>query len=171
MIEAAIAALAAHSPQPPAEVRQAQVLDQSSVDIVAACLVGEAGGEKDAKRGMQAVMNVIANRAGGDRSKFVAVCLKRKQFSMFNRATGKRPRTTVAKVTDQYRKHPLWATAQQLVKRAAVGSLEDITGQAKFYHEVSINPDWARPDRKTVDIGNHRFYRESLADTLLRRLL
>lgn len=120
---------------------------------------------------MQAVMNVIANRAGGDYRRFVAVALRPKQFSMFNRATSKTPTQTVDQVVDLYRRHPRWQQAQMLVRQAAAGTLADVTGRANHYHAQSVSPSWANPKHRTAQIGNHLFYRESLADRLLRDLI
>lgn len=154
---------------PPAHVQQAKVMDQRSLDIVTAALVGEAGGE--GLKGLQAVMNVIANRAGGDYRKFATEVLKPKQFSMFNRATGRRPSKTVTQVVNSYRGHPLWAQAQYFVRHAAAGTLPDLTGKASHYHARSVNPAWAKTQKRTTQVGKHLFYRESVADQLLRQLL
>ena len=139
------------------------------MDILTACLVGEAGGE--GPRGMQAVMNVIVNRAGGDYRKFSAVALRPKQFSMFNRATGRSPSKTVAQVVDLYRRHPLWAQAHLYVRHAVAGTLPDVTSKAKFYHAQQVSPKWANPKNRTTQVGKHLFYKESLAERLLKELL
>lgn len=154
---------------PPAKVRQAPVLDQRQMDVLAACLVGEAGGE--GPRGMQAVMNVIVNRSGNDYLKFSAVALRPKQFSMFNKATGSKPTKTVAQIIDQYRNHPLWAQAHLYVRDAVAGTLPDVTVNAKFYHAQRVAPKWANPKNRTAQVGNHVFYKESVAERLLRQLL
>ena len=167
VIEAAHAAVPAH---PPALVRQAEKgVDRSSQDIVAACLVGEAGGE--GAQGMQAVMNVIYNRAGGHASKFAKVALKPRQFSMFNRTQGKHPARSVAQVVAAAKKHPCWEQARVMVQQAASGRLADITRGANHYHEKSISPEWADPKCMTVQIGRHVFYRNSVAEQLLSFLV
>ena len=35
----------------------------------------------------------------------------------------------------------------------------DITDCATFYHEDSITPSWAKSKIKTIEIGDHIFYR------------
>jgi len=131
----------------------------SSVErqIVAACLIGEAGGE--GTKGMQAVMNVIANRAGGDPSKFAAICLKPYQFSMFNSATVSR-KEKLGNIVAKMAKHNRWGEALGIVDQAASGTLKDDTKGAKYYHAPSVSPR-SKPWRNlqpVTKIGSHQFY-------------
>lgn len=122
-----------------------------AIDIIAATLVGEAGGE--GREGMQAVMNVIMNRAKGDITKAPKVCLKHKQFSMWN---GKQ----VNDIVPSAKKHKKWNEAVELVNMAKAGKLNDITGGADFYYNPKLaKPDWAKIFTKTTTIGNHIFYK------------
>jgi len=124
----------------------------SSADIIAATLIGEAGGE--GVTGMHAVLNVIMNRSRGNFNLARSVCLKRKQFSMWNDAPDR------AKVVSSAKKHPRWAEAVALVNQARTGTLGDITSGSKFYYaHKKVTPSWSNPkvfERKTV-IGNHTF--------------
>ncbi|MGF1609740.1 MAG: cell wall hydrolase [Kiloniellales bacterium] len=124
------------------------------VDIVARTIWGEARGEGN--RGMQAVANVIANRAarpGWWGSDFISVCMKPYQFSAWNSNdpnSGKAARVTEADA--QFR------VALDLAGKAVAGVLPDITGGATHYHTHAVSPGWASSLRKTADIGNHVFY-------------
>jgi hypothetical protein len=121
-------------------------------EIVAATLIGEAGGEGD--EGMQAIMNVIMNRATNDFTHASAVCLKKSQFSMWN---GKQSSTD--NVVASAKSHSKWNKAVELVKKAEAGKLEDITGGADFYfNPKKAMPEWAKKFIKTKVIGNHVFY-------------
>ncbi len=55
-----------------------------------------------------------------------------------------------------------WRNAQILAARILTGELRlaDTTGDAVNYHAVSVSPDWSGLE-KTVQIGNHVFYRNS----------
>lgn len=130
----------------------------SSSDIITATLIGEAGGE--GVTGMHAVLNVIMNRAKGNYSLARSICLKRKQFSMWNNAPDR------ARVVANARKHPQWAEAVALVNQARGGALSDITKGSKLYYaQNKVTPYWADPkifERKEV-IGNHTFGRAKSA--------
>lgn len=54
-----------------------------------------------------------------------------------------------------------WKTAQVLAARILTGEvrLADATGDATHYHTTAVQPDWSGL-QKTVQIGNHIFYRE-----------
>lgn len=139
-------------PAPPAEIRRA-VISQNDIDVVAACLVGEAGGE--GTKGMQAVMNVISNRARGKAEAMRGVVLKPKQFSVFNGAK-------VADVVAKMKRHPMFAQASMIVRNSMMGNLPDITGRATHYHAHSVNPSWAKSMKVTGTLGGHKFYKESV---------
>jgi spore germination cell wall hydrolase CwlJ-like protein len=56
-----------------------------------------------------------------------------------------------------------WLRAQVLAARILTGeeSLRDVTGGATSFHAVSVQPDWANDLQRTVQIGNHIFYRHA----------
>lgn len=155
-------------PPPPAMVQKAEAAIKYS-DIVAAALIGEAGGE--GYKGMQAVMNVIMNRVkGGDPFRgAVNVVLKPKQFSFFdeyNAGTVK-----MHDIITKASKHPRWAEAKELALVGMRGKLEDITGGATHYHVTKgpskVKPYWSSPQfggknkeaLATNTIGSHTFFR------------
>ena len=54
-----------------------------------------------------------------------------------------------------------WVVARLLAAKIMTGAvrLGDITENATSYHAVSVDPRWAAALQKTVQIGNHIFYR------------
>lgn len=129
-------------------------MTDNQTDYLARTIWGEARGE--GTRGMQAVGNVILNRVklgGWYGASIKDVVLKPHQFSAWN-------------VGDPNREKMLNATGAQLVEATKIakqlqnGNLTDITGGATNYHATNISPSWAKKMTKTVQIGNHIFYKE-----------
>ncbi len=56
-----------------------------------------------------------------------------------------------------------WLRAQILAARILTGEegLNDVTGGATSFHAVSVLPDWASELQRTVQIGNHVFYKNA----------
>jgi spore germination cell wall hydrolase CwlJ-like protein len=56
-----------------------------------------------------------------------------------------------------------WAEAKLLAAKILVGAVQlgDITDDATSFHATDVQPDWAGQMLKTVQIGNHVFYRET----------
>ena len=126
-------------------------------EVIAACLVLEAGGEGE--KGMQAVMNVIQNRAKGDPGRFYAEVTRPQQFSAFNRTSGLFFRDFTP-ILRKARQSPAWPAAKELVKRAFDHELPDITGGATYFCAAGRSlPAWAHGLVPTVTIGAHRFMR------------
>jgi spore germination cell wall hydrolase CwlJ-like protein len=61
-----------------------------------------------------------------------------------------------------------WRSAEILAARILTGetALRDITGDATHFHAVSVAPDWAGNMERTVQIGNHIFYRRARSHAL-----
>jgi spore germination cell wall hydrolase CwlJ-like protein len=124
---------------------------------------GEARGE--GARGMQAVLNVIGNRAnnpGWWGRDFVSVCLMQSrgihQFSCWNARD-----PNAAKINAVTASDPDLAAAILLARQLAAGTLVDITGGAdSYYARGSQRPAWATSDRMTCSIGHHTFFRVGL---------
>lgn len=130
-------------------------------DIIAATLVDEAGGEKDAKRGMQAVLNVISKRAKGNLRQSAAECLKPYQFSGWNSVKVSNI-DSVNKFINSKRSHPKFKIAMSLVNELKDGKLEDITKKADHFLATRLidtdkEPGWYNKKKVTVTIGNHTF--------------
>ena len=116
--------------------------------IVATTLILEAGGEYD-EGSLEAVYEVIYNRAIKKNQSFSEVCLARKQFSCWN---GKDIDKTIEKAS----KHPRWNEA---LKIAYSDPTTNYTKGADHYHADYVDPYWAKSMKKTVKIGRHIFYK------------
>lgn len=139
-----------------------QQINEHDLDILARTIWGEARGEGYA--GMQAVANVVINRfelaqkSPAKARQFGAtirdVCLKRKQFSAWNKNDPNYKRVIAVDETDRQ-----YVTALYLAERAINGTLPDITGGADHYHTQFIAPSWSRGQTAVASVGNHKFFR------------
>ena len=139
----------------PADAKLAAHKTEAVIDILARTLWGEARGEGTI--GMQAVANVIINRAANPSwwgSNIMQVCRRPYQFSCWN--DGDPNRSQLKSVTE---KDLYFATALRIACRAAYGALEDITNGADHYHAAGITPGWAKGQTPVAVIGNHIFYK------------
>lgn len=132
-------------------------------DIIAATLVDEAGGERDAERGMTAVLNVLMKRGKGDFRRAGAECLKPKQFSGWN-PVNKSDMNSVNRYIESKRKHAKFPLALKLAAQARSGNLKDITGGADHFDNMELTksrsgkfPSWYDPKKVTAKIGNTTF--------------
>lgn len=66
---------------------------------------------------------------------------------------------------DKPRSQHAWAESRLLAAKIMTGAvpLGDITDDATNYHAVSVDPAWAGHLIRTVQIGNHIFYRRPVA--------
>jgi spore germination cell wall hydrolase CwlJ-like protein len=67
------------------------------------------------------------------------------------------------------RKSPVaWHSTEILAARILAGqiALRDITGDATHFHAISVSPDWADNMERTVQIGNHIFYKRARSHAL-----
>lgn len=115
-------------------------------EIVAAVLIGEAGGE--GARGMEAVHEVVENRAALHHLTEVSVVTKSEQFSCLN---GTSVRSLVAKA----KRHPRWKLALEI---AAGKHPTHLANGATHYDVKTRRPSWSRGLRPVAIIGNHAFY-------------
>ena len=143
------------------QVRQPYTVE----DVIAATIVDEAGGEKNALEGMQAVLNVIMNRVNGDVRKAAMQCLKPYQFSGWNKIN-KKDTEDIKQFIDSKKSHSKFKTALDLVNQAKSGSLKDITKGANHFLNVQLTkqqrkggnlPSWYNKDKVVADIGRHQF--------------
>ncbi len=129
-------------------------MTDDQTDYLARTIWGEARGE--GARGMQAVGNVILNRVsrgGWYGASIKDVVLKPYQFSAWNAADPNRQKMLNATDADLRQ-------ARTIALQLQAGTLPDITGGATNYHATSVSPAWAKKMTKTVQIGNHIFYKE-----------
>lgn len=120
----------------------------SDAEIVAATIILEAGGEYS-PGAMEAVNEVIQNRAIKRRMTPAQVCYQRMQFSCWNNID-KRP-ALLAKA----QRHPRYAKALDI----ALSAPTNYTRGADHYHADYCRPYWAKHMTLTVTIGRHIFYK------------
>jgi spore germination cell wall hydrolase CwlJ-like protein len=56
-----------------------------------------------------------------------------------------------------------WDSAQMLAAQILTGvaRMKDVTSDATHFHTISVSPEWAGHLVKTIQIGNHIFYRDA----------
>ena len=137
-------------------VKKGYDMTQDQDVYLAKTIWGEARGE--GLRGMQAVANVVMNRVNAASwygASIKDVVLKPQQFSCWNANDPNRAKIDKLSLED------LAASGALNVARQVIsGQLKDITGGATNYHATSVNPAWTAKMTKTVQIGNHVFYKE-----------
>lgn len=119
-------------------------------ELVAAVIIAEAGDES--RIGMEAVREVIWNRATNKHITERRVVLAPKQFSCLNN-------TTENALITKSRKHKHWLIAIQMAARPPK------TNHAKGANHY-LNPDavhripmWAKKSKRVAIIGRHHFYK------------
>jgi spore germination cell wall hydrolase CwlJ-like protein len=132
----------------PFNVYHADKEQQKQNDTVVACIILEAGGE--GKKGMEAVNEVLHNRAAAQHKSLYQIATAPLQFSCFNNGVD----AAVVKA----KKHPNWNIALNILN----AQLTNHTHGAKFYHTLNSKPKWApillKRGAKIVIIGHHKFY-------------
>jgi len=105
--------------------------------------------------GMEAVANVVMNRLGHEGFPNTVCEVVRQghehgacQFSWW--CDGR---------SDNAREDEPYAIAKEIARRALNGQLADRTGGALYFHQRKVNPDWSAKYIKTVEIGQHVFYK------------
>lgn len=119
-------------------------------DVVAAVLIAEAGGEKAI--GIEAVYEVICERAEIHQQTKLEVVTKRLQFSCLNN-------TTPAELIAKAKKHKYWDVAYYMCGNPPL--TPRITNHATHYYSTSLKepPYWAVGETPVAVIGHHIFYR------------
>lgn len=154
---------AAPAPAEPTKSVQRVSYPYTLDDIIAATVVDEAGGEKNADRDMQSVLNVIMKRGKGDIRSAAVECLKEKQFSGWN-SINKSDIQSVNSFVEKKRKHGKFAVALKLVAQARAGTLKDLTNGADHFLNLELTksqtgkvPSWYDPKKVTTKIGKTTF--------------
>lgn len=135
------------------------VQSQTKLEVIAACLVLESGGE--ITDGKIAVANVFHNRAGKrDINAFYKVVTKRYQFSCFNAVTVDKTKT-FADVVKKAKQRSSWKICHYIVKQELLGNNPMLVPNCKHYYAAhgpnKIKPPYWHKGQKYKDIGNHRF--------------
>ena len=132
--------------------RQPTFEDFPVVDILARVIWGEAEGE--GAEGMQAVGNVILNRANIKDKNIPEVMFRKDQFS----AIGDKDRFNA--MINLSPDNPQYIQALEISKKLLAGELDDITnGATHFYNPntANMNYDWIKQYPVVTTIGNHTF--------------
>lgn len=117
-------------------------------EIVATTLILEAGGEY-VHGSMEAVNEVIQNRAKKRNMSEAKVCLQRFQFSCWNYKS-------VSENIQKAKRHTRWGEAMRIVKSSVK---TNFAKGADHYHSIHVDPYWNEYLTPTARIGNHIFYK------------
>ena len=141
----------------PSEVQAVDPAGSAPLDDAITCLARsiywEAKGEDPAD--MEAVANVVMNRLGHEGFPDT-VCKVVKQGSETGSCQfswwcdGK---------SDSVQEEVPYAMAKEIARKALNKELPDRTQGALYFHDRTVNPDWAKEYIRTVDIGLFRFYK------------
>jgi spore germination cell wall hydrolase CwlJ-like protein len=119
----------------------------TQIEFVATTLILEAGGESD-PRAMYAVNEVIHERAKLRGLSPKGVCLQPKQFSCWNSPC-------IDSIICRAKSHPKYKQAMLIAMKPRT----NYTLGADHFERYDITPYWVSSMTKTVQIGNHIFYR------------
>ena len=111
-------------------------------------MILEAGGEYD-EGSLEAVYEVIHNRAIKKGKSYSDICLARKQFSCWNDKN-------IMENIEKASKHPRWNEAMKI---AYSDPKTNYTKGADHYHADYVSPYWKDSMTKTIQIGRHIFYK------------
>lgn len=123
-------------------------LEPRQIEAVAAVLVMEAGGE--GRRGMEAVCEVIRNRAELHETTVVKIVADPWQFSCLNG-------TTIDKLVARAMRSKAWPIACEV----AAGAETHRTRGATHYYAKTMKtpPAWARAFKPCAVVGRHKFFK------------
>ena len=126
--------------------------------LLALCILGEARGEPI--EGRIAVGNAIRNRVKNrkwDGETYHEVILMPKQFSCFDDAN----LNHMLNIIEAPKSYGIrWKEAQWIATGIINNLLADNTKKALNYHANYVNPPWAKKMVRTIQIGNHIFYKD-----------
>ena len=135
---------------------QAEPLSDYDRQIVASCMVLEAG--CDGAEGLQAVLNVILNRADGYLYRVVPQTIKHGAFSCMSSIWDTPSPNYSPLLRRAQNQTEVFHTALRLLTVMEKGRLWDNTYGATHYHAVSIRPYWVSDMSYITTIGGHHFY-------------
>ncbi|MFC3169360.1 MULTISPECIES: cell wall hydrolase [Paracoccus] len=121
--------------------------NERDLNCMAEAIYHEARGES--ARGQAAVAEVILNRV--DSKQFASsVCGVVNQPSQFSYTIGGRKAIG---------NKAAYLRARDIARQALGGAPRVLTGGATYFHTPAVRPSWARRFQRTVQIGQHIFYR------------
>lgn len=147
-VEAAVAV--EETDAPPAELFLASTrgrYNEQDLNCMAEAVYHEARGESS--RGQAAVAEVILNRVDS-RSFPSTVCGVVNQPSQFSYTIGGRKPIS---------NKGAYLRAREIARAALSGAPRNLTGGATYFHTPAVRPSWSHRFQKTVQIGQHIFYR------------
>lgn len=124
--------------------------------IVAACMVLEAG--CDGAAGMQAVLNVILNRAEGYLHRLVPEVINPGAFSCMASVWNSAAPDYSPLLRRAQEQTVTYGLALRLIRTMERGLLWDNTYGATHYHADRIRPYWVSDMRYITSVGSHLFY-------------
>lgn len=141
---------------------QAQAVDTTGKELLddaitclARSIYWEARGKGDT--GMEAVANVVMNRIGheGFPNTICGVVKQGQeqgacQFSWWCDGS-----------SDDAEEDKSYAIAKEIARKALNRQLKDRTGGALYFHQRKVNPNWSNEYIRTVEVGEHVFYKPS----------
>ncbi|GAB6192187.1 cell wall hydrolase [Desulfocastanea catecholica] len=105
--------------------------------------------------GMEAIANVVMNRLGheGFPNTICEVVMQGReqgacQFSWW--CDGR---------SDDAEEEKSYAIAKEIARKALNRQLKDRTGGALYFHQRKVTPSWSKEYSKTVEVGEHIFYK------------
>jgi spore germination cell wall hydrolase CwlJ-like protein len=135
---------------------EANGLSDYDRQIVASCMVLEAG--CDGAEGMQAVLNVILNRADGYLHRLVPETVKHGAFSCMSsvwRTSNPDYSPLIRRAQNETQSYNM---ALRILATMERGLLWDNTYGATHYHATYIRPYWVTDMSYITTIGGHHFY-------------
>lgn len=142
------------------------VAEMKEIQCLATMVYGEARGEK--KTGQVAVAYSALNRTKGKKS-LCEVVLAPKQYSVFNNNPTLRAAAQSLQL-DPMQKNPIdknsWQRAQHIADIVFRRKVSDPTNGSTHYvayKSLKRIPYWTTVYHKTVEIGNHTFFKQPLA--------
>lgn len=121
--------------------------NERDLNCMAEAIYHEARGEST--RGQAAVAEVILNRVES-RQFPSSVCAVINQPSQFSYTIGGKKRIG---------NKAAYLRARDIARNALAGAPRVLTGGATYFHTPAVRPSWSRRFQRTVQIGQHIFYR------------
>jgi len=140
----------------PEHLKIFQALNET--ELLGILIIGEAEGEPI--EGWIAVGSVVRNRVfyrKWDGETYHQVILMPKQFSCFDDVNVNR----MLKILDKPAESGIWWRQAKWVAQGIIAqNIRDNTSEALNYHSFMVSPPWDKKMVKTIQIGNHIFYKD-----------
>jgi len=127
--------------------------DDQDLKCLAQAVYFEARGEPFS--GQIAVAQVVHNRVEARKKSYCDIVFEgsqRRNACQFSFACDGKSDKPINKIA--------WKRALDIAKLVKSGYLRDLSGDATFYHAISVHPRWSKAMEQTAEIGHHVFYRQ-----------